>query len=73
LTVCVKFVVASRENFSKAALVSTVPLNNTARGGSGDAVRTTVICDLLRNDRDDMVVKALSWTCVSWRRRNRIV
>lgn len=45
----------------RAALVSTVPLNNTARGGRGDATRTTLICDLLRHDRDDMVIKALSW------------
>ena len=45
----------------RAALVSTVPLNNKARGGSGDAERTLMICDSLTNDRDDMVVKALSW------------
>ena len=45
----------------RAALVSTVALNNTARGGSGDAVRTLTICDALKSDRDDMVVKALSW------------
>lgn len=45
----------------RAALVSTVPLNNTARGGRGDADRTLVICELLTHDRDDMVVKALSW------------
>jgi 3-methyladenine DNA glycosylase AlkD len=46
----------------RAALVSTVPLNNTARGGKGDADRTLLLCDLLRNDRDDMVVKAMSWS-----------
>jgi 3-methyladenine DNA glycosylase AlkD len=45
----------------RAALVSTVPLNNKARGGTGDAVRTIMICRLLVADRDDMVVKALSW------------
>ncbi|MEX2570881.1 MAG: DNA alkylation repair protein [Gemmatimonadota bacterium] len=45
----------------RAALVSTVALNNTARGGIGDADRTFAICDLLRDDRDDMVVKAMSW------------
>jgi 3-methyladenine DNA glycosylase AlkD len=45
----------------RAALVSTVPLNNKARGGSGDAGRTLDICGLLVEDRDDMVVKALSW------------
>ena len=45
----------------RAALVSTVPLNNTARGGSSDADRTLLVCDLLKNDRDEMVVKALSW------------
>jgi hypothetical protein len=45
----------------RAALVSTVPLNNTARGGRGDAKRTLAVCDRLRLDRDDMVVKAMSW------------
>jgi len=42
-------------------VVSTVPLNNKARGGRGDAERTLLICRMLVNDRDDMVVKALSW------------
>lgn len=45
----------------RAALVATVALNCKARGGSGDARRTLLICDLLRADRDDMVVKAMSW------------
>ena len=45
----------------RAALVSTVPLNNKARGGGGDATRTLAVCRLLLDDRDDMVVKALSW------------
>jgi 3-methyladenine DNA glycosylase AlkD len=45
----------------RAALVSTVPLNSKARGGSVDAQRTLRICKMLVNDREDMVVKALSW------------
>jgi 3-methyladenine DNA glycosylase AlkD len=45
----------------RAALVSTVPLNVRARGGSGDAARTLAVCELLLADRDAMVVKALSW------------
>jgi 3-methyladenine DNA glycosylase AlkD len=45
----------------RAALVSTVALNNRARGGRGDATRTLVVCRLLVEDRDDMVVKAMSW------------
>jgi 3-methyladenine DNA glycosylase AlkD len=45
----------------RAALVSTVPLNVKARGGQGDPRRTLRICRLLVDDRDDMVVKALSW------------
>jgi 3-methyladenine DNA glycosylase AlkD len=43
----------------RAALVSTVPLN--ARGGTGAADDTLAICRLLVQDRDDMVVKAMSW------------
>src|SRR5215831_11277489 len=45
----------------RAALVSTVPLNLKARGGCGDTVRTLLICRLLVADRQDFVVKALSW------------
>jgi 3-methyladenine DNA glycosylase AlkD len=45
----------------RAALVSTVPLNLKAQGGTGDIPRTLRVCDLLRDDRDPMVVKALSW------------
>jgi 3-methyladenine DNA glycosylase AlkD len=45
----------------RTALVSTVPLNNKARGGKGDAARTLQICEMLVHDRDDMVVKAMSW------------
>lgn len=45
----------------RAALVSTVALNIKARGGVGDTPRTLAVCELLVDDRDDMVVKALSW------------
>jgi 3-methyladenine DNA glycosylase AlkD len=45
----------------RAALVATVPLNLRSRGGTGDSGRTLDICARLVADRDDMVVKALSW------------
>jgi len=45
----------------RAAVVSTVPLNSASRGGRGDTPRTLSICDVLRSDRDDMVVKGCSW------------
>jgi 3-methyladenine DNA glycosylase AlkD len=45
----------------RAALVSTVPLNSRARGGAGDSPRTLALCRMLVGDRDDMVVKAMSW------------
>jgi 3-methyladenine DNA glycosylase AlkD len=47
----------------RAALVSTVAvaLNTTARGGTGDVARTIEVCRVLAGDRDDMVLKALSW------------
>ena len=45
----------------RAALASTVPLNVKAQGGKGDAKRTLAVCELLLDDRDDMVVKAMSW------------
>jgi 3-methyladenine DNA glycosylase AlkD len=46
----------------RAAVVSTVALNVRARGGGGDAARTLAICRHVVADRDDMVVKALSWS-----------
>ncbi len=45
----------------RSALVATVPLNQRSRGGPGDARRTLAVCGLLLDDRDDMVVKAMSW------------
>lgn len=45
----------------RTAVVSTVALNLRSRGGTGDAKRTLLICKKVINDRDDMIVKALSW------------
>jgi 3-methyladenine DNA glycosylase AlkD len=45
----------------RTAVVCTVALNQKARGGDGDAPRTLDICRRVVSDRDDMVVKALSW------------
>jgi 3-methyladenine DNA glycosylase AlkD len=53
---------ASPDRFwRRAALVSTVPLNLRAAGGTGDTRRTLDICARLAADTDDTVVKALSW------------
>jgi 3-methyladenine DNA glycosylase AlkD len=53
---------ASPDRFwRRAALVSTVPLNLRAAGGTGDTRRTLDICTRLVADTDDTVVKALSW------------
>ncbi len=43
------------------AVVCTVALNVRARGGRGDVPRTLAVCQRVVTDRDDMVVKALSW------------
>jgi 3-methyladenine DNA glycosylase AlkD len=45
----------------RIAVVSTIALNKPTWGGSGDIQRTLKICRLLVEDRDDMVVKAMSW------------
>lgn len=45
----------------RTAVVATVALNNTARGGDVDAPRTLAVCEIVIDDRDDMVVKAVSW------------
>jgi len=47
--------------WKRTAVVSTVPLNLRARGGKGDTQRTLMICEKVVDDRDDMIVKALSW------------
>jgi 3-methyladenine DNA glycosylase AlkD len=46
----------------RLALVATVPLNLRSRGGAGDASRTLRVCRALVDDRDEIVVKALSWS-----------
>lgn len=45
----------------RTAVVSTVSLNLKSRGGTGDVKRTLLICEKVVDDRDDMIVKALSW------------
>jgi len=45
----------------RAAVVSTVGLNLKSRGGSGDTRRTLMVCEKVIDDRDDMMIKALSW------------
>ncbi len=45
----------------RAALASTAVLNTPSHGGIGDVPRTVAVCELLVDDRDDMVVEALSW------------
>ncbi len=46
----------------RAALVATVVLNLKAQGGRGDTRRTLDIATRLIDDRQDMVVKAMSWS-----------
>lgn len=45
----------------RAALVSTVPLNAKSHGNGFRTKETLAIATLLIDDREDMVVKALSW------------
>jgi 3-methyladenine DNA glycosylase AlkD len=54
----------------RSALVCTVALNNKARGGHGDTARTLDVCRILVKDRDDMVVKAMSWALRELSRRD---
>jgi 3-methyladenine DNA glycosylase AlkD len=56
-----RWAVSTYRWWRRVAVVSTVALNNTARGGSGDTVRTLAVCELVKGDSDDMVRKALSW------------
>jgi|CXWL01.1.fsa_nt_gi 3-methyladenine DNA glycosylase AlkD len=55
----------------RTAVVCTVALNVRAKGGSGDVARTLAVCSRAVADRDDMVVKAVSWalrTLIRWDR-----
>lgn len=55
----------------RTAVVCTVALNVRARGGHGDVERTLDVCRRVVADRDDMVVKAVSWalrSLVEWDR-----
>ena len=45
----------------RIAVVATVALNQKARGGKGDTEQTLKVCSLVINDKNDMVIKALSW------------
>ncbi|THD50811.1 DNA alkylation repair protein [Phenylobacterium sp.] len=55
----------------RSALVATVGLNALSSGGPSDAARTLPICRRLAADRDDMVVKALSWALRVLAQRDR--
>lgn len=56
-----KWAVSEDKWWRRAAVVSTVALNQKARGGSGDPKRTLEICELVAEDKDEMVAKGLSW------------
>ena len=52
-------------------MVATVALNVRARGGRGDVARTLELCRRAVADRDEMVIKAVSWalrSLVQWDR-----
>ena len=55
----------------RAALVCTVFLNRKTQGGTGDTPRTLMVCEALVSDRDDMVVKGMSWALRDLLKRDR--
>lgn len=55
----------------RAALVCTVFLNRRTLGGTGDTPRTLMVCEALVSDRDDMVVKGMSWALRDLLKRDR--
>jgi 3-methyladenine DNA glycosylase AlkD len=57
--------------FRRVAVVCTIPLNLRSRGGSGDTKKTLMICEQVINDRDKLVVKALSWALRELSKRDR--
>ena len=55
----------------RVAVVCTIPLNLRSRGGKGDAQKTLMVCKKIIDDRDKMVVKALSWALRELSKRDR--
>jgi len=55
----------------RAALVCTVFLNRRTLGGTGDTPRTLAVCKALVSDKDDMVVKGMSWALRDLLKRDR--
>lgn len=55
----------------RLALVSTIPLNLKSRGGKGDPRRTLMLCEKVVSDRDELIVKALSWALRELSKSNR--
>lgn len=47
--------------WKRTAIVSTVALNLRSRGGTGDSIRTLMICEKVIHSRENLIVKALSW------------
>ncbi len=45
----------------RVAVVCTISLNLRSKGGTGEPDRTLMICEKMIDDRDEIVVKALSW------------
>lgn len=45
----------------RTAIVSTIPLNRGKNGKPENTKRTLLFCEKVIDDRDDMIVKALSW------------
>ena len=55
----------------RVAVVCTIPLNLRSRGGKGDAQKTLMVCKKIIDDRDKMVVKALSWALRELSKRDK--
>lgn len=69
-----KWTVSNNLWVRRAALASTIPLNLKARGATapkGEAARTLAVCERLIDDREDMVVKALSWALRELARKDK--
>ena len=55
-----------------AERTDTFYLNRRTLGGQGDTPRTVMVCEALVNDRDDMVVKGMSWALRDLLKRDRV-
>lgn len=68
----IKKLLQSQDHWQRRiAVVSTIALNQTSHGGTGDTKRTLEICSIAVDDHHDMINKAMSWALRELSKKDR--